>query len=100
MTLGSEGVSRTIAGPPPQHRQTGSTPGWWTPPAIVFRATEAMEWYTGYGSGVGRATYSAYDQATGELWIYEYSGQHDQLWDLGKVPAGEQFSTLPPRAAE
>ena len=76
------------------HRQTGTTPTWWSPPAIDFRATELMKWYRGYDSGVGRATYSGYDETTKTLWIYEYSCQHDQLWSQGNVPTGQQFSTI------
>lgn len=90
---GIEGVHRTITGPPPLRRQTGSTPHWWSPPAIEFRATELMKWYDAE-SGVGRATYSAYDSATKTLWIYEYSAQHDLLWPRGNMPAGEHFSTI------
>jgi hypothetical protein len=54
-----------------------------------------MKWYRDYYSGVGRATYSAYDESAQTLWIYEYSCQHDILWSSGDVPAGEHFSTSP-----
>ena len=53
-----------------------------------------MKWYRNNDSGVGRATYSGYDEATNSLWIYHYSAQHDRLWTRGDVPAGEQFSTI------
>lgn len=92
---GAEGVHRMIPGPPPLHRQTSKTPNWWQPPAIDFRATEVMIWYKSSDSGVGRATYSAFDPSAGVLWIYEYSAQHDQLWSRRNVPPGEVFSTLP-----
>lgn len=83
-----EGVNRTIPGPPPLHLQTGPTPSWWSPPAIDFRATEVMLWYTRFESGVARATYSAFDGSTRTLWIYEYAAQHDLLWPHGKLPRG------------
>lgn len=85
-----EGVYRIHHGRPPLQRKTGKTPSWWVPPNIEFRATEAMIWYDN-DSGGGRATYSGYDESTMTLWIHEYSRQHDQLWERGKVPAGEQF---------
>lgn len=88
---GLEGVRRTIAGPPPLHEQTGDTPTWWAPPAIQFRATEAMLWYDGSGSGIGQATYSAFDESSGVLWIYDYSSQHDWLWSRGSPPNGDVF---------
>lgn len=91
---GCEGVHRMITGPPPQHRQAGDTPSWWTPPGIDFRTTEVMLWYTNYDSGVGRATYSAFDQSTGVLWVYDYASQHDILWPHGSIPAGDVFSTI------
>jgi len=91
---GLEGVHRTISGPPPQHRQTGDTPLWWAPPSIDFRATQVMLWYTNYDSGVGRATYSAFDKSTGVLWMYDYASQHDILWSQGNAPVGEVFSTI------
>lgn len=91
---GLEGVHRTIAGPPPQHWQTGTTPTWWTPPRIDFRTTEVMLWYTDFDSGVGRATYSAFDGSTGLLWIYDYASQHDILWPHGNIPKGNVFTTL------
>lgn len=91
---GLEGVHRTIAGPPPQHRKTGDTPPWWTPPNADFRATEVMLWYANYDSGVGRATYSAFDESTGFLWIYDYASQHDILWSHENAPAGTVFSTI------
>lgn len=88
---GVEGVHRMIPGPPPLHRQTGETPDWWTPPEVEFRATEVMVWYRNYSSGVGRATYSAFDESSGVLWIYEYGAQHDLLWTRGQPPAGDRF---------
>lgn len=91
---GLEGVHRTISGPPPQHAQTGETPTWWTPPPIDFRATEVMLWYIKHNSGVGRATYSTFDEATGVLWMYDYASQHDILWPQGTVPTGDDFSTM------
>ncbi|MFO0943283.1 MAG: hypothetical protein U0930_21320 [Pirellulales bacterium] len=91
---GLEGVHRTTAGPPPQHCQTGTTPTWWTPPAINFRATEVMLWYRQYDSGVGRATYSAFDESTGILWIYDYASQHDRLWSHGNIPSGTFFTVV------
>jgi hypothetical protein len=86
-----EGVHRLIEGPPPLHRQTDSTPNWWSPPEIEFRATEIMLWYKGYESGVGRATYSGFDQATQTLWVYEYACQHDELWSPGIIPRGTRI---------
>lgn len=91
-----EGLRREVTGPPPLHRQTGSTPAWWTPPAIGFRATEVMLWYKGGGMGYGRATYSCFDNATSLLWVYEYGCQHDKLWSPGEVPVGDQFTTTKP----
>jgi len=82
-----EGVHRTIAGPPPLRKQTGATPAWWSPPAIDCRATEVMLWYS-HGSGVGRATYSAFDASTSTLWVYQYACQHDKLWPSGEPPSG------------
>lgn len=90
---GLEGVHRSLPGSPPQHRQTGKTPTWWTPPPIEFRATEVMTWYRHDNSGYGRATYSAFDVSNGLLWIYEYGAQHDLLWSRGDVPPGQVFST-------
>lgn len=74
-----ECVHRIIDGPPPLHHQTGETPPWWTPPSMSFRATEIRLWYKDFDSGVGRATYSAFDESPGILWIYEYAAQHDRL---------------------
>ncbi len=92
---GLEGVHRIQQGAAPAlRRQTGSTPPWWSPPAIDFRATEVMLWYKHYDSGVARATYSGYDEATQTLWIYEYAAQHDRLWSPGCLPEGRRFSTL------
>ncbi|MEI8213459.1 MAG: hypothetical protein WCI02_15030 [Planctomycetota bacterium] len=88
---GLEGVHRTISGPPPLHWQTGETPTWWTPPNIDFRATEVMLWYTNYDSGVGRATYTSFDNLAGVLWMYDYACQHDKLWTHGNVPTGNVF---------
>jgi len=89
-----EGVHRTVVGPPPQRSQTGITPTWWNPPSIDFRATEVMLWYTDYDSGVGRATYSAFDESTGALWVYSYACQHDLLWTRGNPPTGTPFSKI------
>lgn len=91
---GLEGVHWTIGGPPPLHSQTGETPAWWSPPTIDFRATEVMLWYKNYDSGVGRATYSAFDTSDRTLWMYDYACQHDTLWPQGNVPIGNVFSTL------
>jgi len=88
---GYEGVKRAVAGPPPLHRTTGETPDWWRPPGGDFRATEVMLWYD-RESGVGGATYSAFDPSSGTLWLYDYACQHDILWDRGDVPDGETFS--------
>ena len=87
----AEGVRREVNGPPPFHRQTGTTPAWWLPPPMPFRATEAMLWYQNYNSGVARATYSGFDPASSTLWVYQYACQHDQLWSPGVVPAGRKF---------
>lgn len=86
-----EGVRRAVAGPPPLHRQTGTTPAWWSPPSKEFRATEVMAWYVSNDSGVGRATYSAFDDSTNMLWIYRYTAQHDLLWPRSHVPEGERL---------
>ena len=91
---GLEGVHHQVPGPPPLHWQTGDTPSWWTPPSIEFRATEVMLWYTNYDSGVGRAVYSAFDDSTDTMWIYDYSSQHDLFWEPGRLPPGEVFSTI------
>ena len=90
-TAGYEGVQRPIVGQPPQRRVSSRTPHWWTPPSTGFTATEAMLWYRGE-SGVGSGTYTAFDQKTGMLWIYDYSRQHEILWKRGEVPQGESFS--------
>jgi len=91
---GLEGVHRILTGPPPQHSRTGDTPTWWKPPTLDFRATEVMLWYTNYDSGVGRATYSTFDESMGTLWIYNYACQHDILWSRGNMPTGDIFSTI------
>ena len=91
---GLEGVRRTVDGPPPLHSQTGETPSWWSPPAIPFRATEVMLWYDDFYSGVGRATYTAFDNSDQTLWVYDYACQHDTLWAQGSVPNGDVFTTL------
>lgn len=91
---GLEGVHRTIEGPPPQHSQTGETPSWWWPPTINFRATEVMLWYKDYDSGVGRATYTAFNTSDRTLWMYDYACQHNTLWTQGNVPSGSVFTTL------
>jgi hypothetical protein len=94
-----EGVRRVVAGPPPLHRQTGSTPRWWSPPAADCRATEFMAWYSHYDSGVGWALYSVFDPATKTLWIYSNSAQHDLLWRHGELPAGTPIPGLKKTAA-
>lgn len=88
-----EGVNRMIAGPPSLRHKTGDTPAWWQPPGMPFRATELMIWYSLPDSGVARATYSAFDDATSSLWIYEYTCQHDRLWKRRNVPSGERFNS-------
>jgi hypothetical protein len=95
-----EGVHRTIAGPPPLHRQTGETPNWWNPPNQDVRATEVMIWYSDFYSGVGRATYSIFDEQTGLLWIYSYAAQHDLLWRPGQIPDGSTFVVEPTAARD
>ena len=55
-----------------------------------------MLWYDNYYSGVGRATYSGFDESTSLLWIYEYAAQHDKLWEPGDRPTGIDFSTVNP----
>lgn len=82
-----EGIRRTLIGPAPLHRQTGSTPSWWLPPGSDVRATEAMLWYD-QSTGIARATYSSFHPETKTLWIYAYACQHDKLWDKGKPPEG------------
>ena len=52
-----------------------------------------MLWYTNYDSGVGRATYTSFDEPVGVLWIYDYACQHDRLWTHGNVPAGSVFTS-------
>lgn len=98
-----EGVNRTVAGPPPLHDQTGTTPAWWSPPSKEFRATEVMVWYvegdSGTDSGTGRATYSAFDDSDNTLWIYEYTAQHDLLWSRGAVPDGQRLEFAESRAS-
>ena len=84
-----EMAERTVAEPRPLHHQTGTTPSWWQPPKMPFRATEVMLWYDGNDSGIGRATYSAFNEQSGQLWIYEYSAQHDLLWQRGRAPVSE-----------
>lgn len=91
---GLEGVHRRIDGPPPRQWQTGTTPSWWEPPSIDFRATEVVLWYTNFESGVGRATYSAFDESVGILWVYDYASQNDTLWSQGNIPHGNTFTTL------
>jgi hypothetical protein len=89
-----EGVRRVVPGPPPLHRQTGSTPTWWAPPAADCRATEFMAWYRHYDSGVGWALYSVFERSTKTLWIYSNSAQHDLLWHHGELPAGTPIPGL------
>ena len=91
---GYQGVHYLIAGPPPQNWQTGSTPNWWKPPSIDFRATEVMIWQEDFYSGTGRGVYSAFDETTGELWIYGSACKHDLLWGHEEVPAGESFGDI------
>ena len=81
-----EGVTRTLQGAIPLRRQTGATPTWWSPPNGTLRATEVMDWYTESESGDGLAVYSIYDEDTGVLWVYDYSAQHDWMWDRGELP--------------
>jgi hypothetical protein len=90
----AEGVRRIVSGPPPLHRQTGSTPAWWAPPAADCRATEFMAWYKYYDSGVGWALYSVFEPATKTLWLYSNSAQHDLLWHHGEVPPGTPIPGL------
>ena len=91
---GLEGVRRILFGSPPLHWKTGDTPDWWKPPTIDFRATEAMKWYSGFDSGVGQAAYTGYDVEQQTLWVYEYSCQHDRLWEQNQIPDGDVFSRL------
>lgn len=93
-----ECLHRIINGPPPLHHQTGETPAWWSAPSTTFRATEIMLWYKGMDSGVSRAVYSAFDESTGILWIYEYAAQHDKLWSPGKMPAAAPIVGNPKEA--
>lgn len=76
-----ECVHRIVNGPPPMHHQIGDTPAWWFPASTSFRATEIILWYTGDGSGVGRAVYSGFDESSGILWVYEYASQHNKFRD-------------------
>ncbi|NOX54422.1 MAG: hypothetical protein GXP27_08260 [Planctomycetes bacterium] len=85
-----EGVDRTITGPSPLHKQTGTTPTWWSPPSKELRATEVMVWDADGDSGTGRATYSAFDDSSDTLWIYQYAAQHDVLWPRGQIPDGKR----------
>ena len=91
---GLEGVRRVLIGPPPLHWKTGEIPDWWNPPAIDFRATEAMKWYSGFDSGVGQAAYTGYDADKQTLWVYEYACQHSRLWEHNQIPDGDVFSRL------
>ncbi len=91
---GLEASRRVVRGPPPLHQATGDSPKWWNPPKIDFRATEAMKWYSGFDSGVGQAAYTGYDTSTGTMWVYEYSCQHDRLWEPNSIPDGDVFSRL------
>ena len=92
----AEGVDREIDGPPFLRSQTGTTPGWWSPPSIKFHATEGMLWYKNHDSGVARATYSGFDEASNTLWVYQYIAQHDRIWQPGVIPEGRQFSVPSP----
>jgi hypothetical protein len=91
---GAEGVHHVVSAPRIAIAHTGAAPVWWTPPAMNFRATEAMLWYTNYDSGVARATYSGLDPSTNTLWIYEFACQHGRLWAPGDIPKGEQFAAV------
>ncbi len=93
---GLEAVHRTVPGPPELRRHTGTIPAWWKPPTLEFQATEAMIWYSEHtsSSGVARAAYTAYDENSQTLWIYEYGCQHDLLWKPRKIPAGEILNQL------
>ncbi len=53
-----------------------------------------MKWYSGYNSGVGQAAYTGYDATQRTLWVYEYSCQHDRLWEPNQIPDGDVFSRL------
>jgi len=89
-----EGVKRTVPGLPSLRNQTGTTPSWWSPATIDFRATEIMFWYPDGDSGTARATYSAFDDSNNTLWIYKYSCQHDSLWSRGQLPEGEPIDLI------
>lgn len=86
-----EGIQRRIPGPPSLRSQTGTTPDWWSPPTIEFRATEVIVWYRGNDSGVARAVYTAFDDTKNTLWIYSYTCQHDLMWGRGQPPDGQQI---------
>jgi hypothetical protein len=94
----AERVHRTVVGPLPLRRQTGTTPAWWSPPSIEFRATEAMLWYKENDSGVAHATYSAFDPSVGTLWIYQYAAQQDHLWSRGAAPKNSKCRHRFPRS--
>ena len=85
---GYEGVNRVISGPP-SFSPISTVPGWWNPPAIPFRSSELMVWPADSSPGLAFAIYSAYDPATGVLWVYSFGASTDQLWNKGKLPAGE-----------
>jgi len=90
----AEGIRRIVHGQPPLRDREGTMPGWWSPTAIDFRATEVMQWSG--STGYGLATYSAYDETSGTLWICEYGHQHEILWPRGKLPDGERLATTEP----
>ena len=93
-----EGVRRSFSGQPLLREQTGPTPGWWIPSGTEVRATEIMLWYD-YGSGTACATYTTFNPETNTLWVYEYSRQHDRMWEQGKLPEGVPIKQ-PDRAAK
>jgi hypothetical protein len=89
----TEGVHRIVDDPADLPEQAGTIPKWWSPPRIEFRTTEVMKWYKYTKLGLARATYSAFDQTTNTLWIFEFASQHENLWPRHQLPEGRHFAT-------
>jgi hypothetical protein len=70
--------------------QPSEAPVWWTPREFARtgfqgKATEAMLWYTGNDSGVGKGVTTLYDPTDSILWVYRFSSQHRLLWKRGDL---------------
>lgn len=95
-----EWLNSEVTPPLPVFNDEITPPTWWQPPAIKFHATQQIRWYASFDSGYGNALYSAYDEPSRILWIYDFGGQHRCFWKKGQFPPGTSFTQnsapLPP----